>query len=756
MKQNFYQLISPGAAKAVSLEDFNNDALWRTNSIDSAMRARNKQGELIRSSNYRDVIGVVYRCIDVRSAAISSLPFTILKKDEVFLDSETAWEKPGYEWVNNLSNLLYLTEASLLLSSEAFWLKDKSLTSKMLDLRWLASPYIDPVYDSQKGIIGFKRNLGNNGGPIDLENGQVVYFWVQHPLAELTPDIPQVLAAIKSADVILNYEEFVSKFYERGAVKATILKVDRSTPPKERNRLREFWQDFMSGKKSAYNTEVISGDVEAEVIGEGAGESEKTEILVSRRKDIATAMGVPYSMLFGDTSSSYTAGPTEERNFLNYSIIPRAKYIQSVLNTQLFNDFGLQFRFNFGSLPAFKEAGEVISKIFTTYTEALLPHSVAARIAGITLPEGISYEDLDKYAAEERERQFKEKERIVQLNSKLVGGDNPQDSRPQTQEAPAARQRQSDPSEDNNLKSVEIKRFQKWLKNRNGEDIDIEDFETDVLDEEEKLLVYKIFVDKRGGGTAQAPFSWNKPSIKSMQTYGDLEGKEPEGLDELDKQHASAIEAALTTQLGSLIRPDAEIDDAELLRDFETIFYANSVELKSALYAALLAYADFGVEVAMRNVNQFYPGFDPEESRYMARDWATTRALEVFGLVMAASLRSVKKSIDEYRQGNLSREWLRQEIMKAASPERALLIAENESIAVITQAAYIVYSNTKLVQYVRWVTMRDERVCPRCGPLHGKVYPIGGNPAIPVHVRCRCQILPMVDGRILRLLAGLL
>ena len=30
------------------------------------------------------------------------------------------------------------------------------------------------------------------------------------------------------------------------------------------------------------------------------------------------------------------------------------------------------------------------------------------------------------------------------------------------------------------------------VENRNGEDIDIEDFETDVLDEEEKLLVYKI------------------------------------------------------------------------------------------------------------------------------------------------------------------------------------------------------------------------------------------------------------------------
>lgn len=755
IKLNNYTLISPTATKAISLADFNNDALWRENSYEHAVRPRNKYSDAVRSAQYRDTVGVIYRCIDIRSSSLSSLPFTLLKGDEVFIDSETAWEKPGYEWVNDISHLLYLTEASLLLSSEAYWLKNKSLVQKMMNLRWLASPFISPVYDDMQGITAFRRNTGMGDETFSPE--QIVYFFIQNPLGELAPDIPQALAASISADVVLNYEDFVKKFYERGAVKATILKVDRSTPPAERKRLREFWQNFMSGVKSAYNTEVVSGDVESEVIGEGAGDSEKTEILTSRRKDIATTMGVPYSLLFGDTSSSYTAGPTEEKNFLNYSIIPRARLIQGFLNKQLFAEYGLQFRFNFGALPAFKEAGDLISKIFTTYVDALMPHSVAARIAGVTLPEGISYDDLDKFAEAERERQFKEKERIVTLNSKLTpegqngkpaaGGEKPKAK-------PAA-------SQDNNLKVEdakveEVRRFSKWLKNR-GPDVDIEDFESELLDEEEKLLVYKVFVDKRGGGTVQAPFSLSsKPVLKSMQVYGDTEGEEPEGLNDLDEENASAIQAGLLGSFGYLLNADANVDDAELLANFEMMMYGDSAELKSAIYASLLAYADFGVEVAVGKVSQFYPGFDPEESRYAARDWAQLRALEVYNLVMAASLRKARQVIDEYKRGGMTRDWLNEELRKAASAERAMLIAENESIAVITQAAYIVYANTKLVQYVKWVTMRDERVCPRCGPLHGKVYPLGGNPAIPVHVRCRCQILPMVDGRILRLLAGLL
>ena len=42
-----------------------------------------------------------------------------------------------------------------------------------------------------------------------------------------------------------------------------------------------------------------------------------------------------------------------------------------------------------------------------------------------------------------------------------------------------------------------------------------------------------------------------------------------------------------------------------------------------------------------------------------------------------------------------------------------------------------------------WVTARDERVCPTCGPLDGVTYPVGkafayGEP--PIHPNCRCNL----------------
>jgi hypothetical protein len=37
-----------------------------------------------------------------------------------------------------------------------------------------------------------------------------------------------------------------------------------------------------------------------------------------------------------------------------------------------------------------------------------------------------------------------------------------------------------------------------------------------------------------------------------------------------------------------------------------------------------------------------------------------------------------------------------------------------------------------------WFTMHDERVCPECGPLHGRQFQRGIGPQPPLHSGCRC------------------
>lgn len=726
MKLRDYTLIAP-SKKAVSLEQFNNDALWRETTYDTRA-PRNKQADVAKAQNFREAIGTMYRCIDVRATTVAATPFMVFRGEKPVYNSNVMTDDTEYPWLDSIQALLALTEASLLLSSEAFWFKELALAGNLLDIRWLAAPYISPIYSEMEGITGFKRMFGTREEIYKRDS--VAYFFVQNPMTELMPDIPQVLAASNSAGVILNYEDFVSKFYERGAVKATILKVDRSTPPKERARLKDFWQNFMNGGKNAYTTEVVSGDVEAEVIGEGAGDSEKTEVLVSRRKDIATAMGVPYSLLFGDTSSSYTAGPTETKNFLNFTIIPRVKLIQRALNRQIFMPLGLKIRFLTESLPAFKDSYEAEAKIFTSYTNALLPHSVAAQLAGITLPEGIKYEDLDDMVAKERERQFREKEQIVTLNSK-IGQDNGE--KPQ------------DPDKlDNNMRSAEISKYKKWLKNRKDEDIDPYAFKSDILTDEEKITTYKSFVEERGGSNDNPPFSLSDHVVvKALVT---VPSAEPDGLLEVEEENANAINAVFTVMVPVA---DEEAEFEQFSEQIRKTFDENSSALYDTILKMMLGYATMGVASGFSKVSKYNPNFSAEDSYYQARAFAVSRADEAFRLIQDTTMRRLDSLFSEYKRGNkLGIGWLIEEIKKFLNIDRARLIASNESMAVVRYAERIVFTNSKVVKMVRWFSTRDERTCGICGPRHGRVYPLAAAPLAPVHVGCRCALLPMVDTRV--------
>ena len=51
--------------------------------------------------------------------------------------------------------------------------------------------------------------------------------------------------------------------------------------------------------------------------------------------------------------------------------------------------------------------------------------------------------------------------------------------------------------------------------------------------------------------------------------------------------------------------------------------------------------------------------------------------------------------------------------------------------------------NGKYIDGVMWITALDERVCDECAEHEGKVFKAGTEPACPVHVNCRCHLIPV-------------
>jgi len=72
---------------------------------------------------------------------------------------------------------------------------------------------------------------------------------------------------------------------------------------------------------------------------------------------------------------------------------------------------------------------------------------------------------------------------------------------------------------------------------------------------------------------------------------------------------------------------------------------------------------------------------------------------------------------------------------------RATLIARTETLRAHNEGRKVFYRQAG-VKKVKWLTAQDERTCPVCRPLDGRVFGIDEVEGPPAHPGCRCSVLP--------------
>jgi hypothetical protein len=332
-------------------------------------------------------------------------------------------------------------------------------------LQWFMPSTMTPIWSKDEpAVLRYERRLGRDKPPMFFEPDEVVYIWIpgQH---ETKPKTSPVEAGMNAAGVLFNVDEFAKQFFERGAIKPFIIGVPATTQKKDRDEVESFFNRFFTGMQSAFRAKAINADVmNVQQIGEGLESLANNNLTESLREDIATAMGVPHSLVLSN-AASYATAEIDEHGFYDRTILPECRRIQNALNKQLFRPEGLRLVFKPQEMPLYQEDEAQRSASLLHYVQAGVPLSVAVQILGVDLPADVEPEMLVERP----------------LYSSEQGGGVPE---PQEREAA---------------------QFRRWASRRlNSKHFDPAQFESDVLTDADKAaIVAELREDAK---SADAPF----------------------------------------------------------------------------------------------------------------------------------------------------------------------------------------------------------------------------------------------------------
>jgi phage portal protein BeeE len=427
--------------------------------------------EHISPRQYFRAVPFLFRGVELAAGAVASMPFVIYRGKSEYDTSEDYQNKLGF--LPKPHELFWMLEACLMLEPTAYLFSD-NVGEMRKRLRYIRPDGATPVIDPVKGLTHFERYV--NSQKHNFAPGQdIVYFWRPDPYAEqFTPgNSSPGKAALAASGVLANVDEFVSGYFKRGAIKATLLGVKGNPSHEERSKLEAWWNDFMSGLRNVGRGKVVNADaISATVVGDGLEGLQKNDLTDSKRQDIAAALGIPYTMLFSGSASGIGGGGVSEedtKRFYDNRVVPDCRLIEGVLNEQVFAPLGYRLAFTEENLDIYQEDEEQRAQAVSHFVDFLIKCPTLGVFEATCATFGYELSpEMAAAAAEYYAKKAEDAERIAaQTEAQPTTGNTP--DRPQ--------------DEDDEAERAELRRWQtkaiKRLKDGKGAGAP---FESDVLD----------------------------------------------------------------------------------------------------------------------------------------------------------------------------------------------------------------------------------------------------------------------------------
>ena len=324
-------------------------------------------------------VGDIFRCVQIRANAVSRMPryFYDLKGGAAIEEGDKR-----LAFLGNFSDTLWRTTASLLFYGASYIAKLDSSTGTM---RWMLSQSITPIYDNFNGMTGFMRAApGQSRFTLD----QLAYIWYPSPFSEVGPGVGAAMVAAADAGVVASITRAITSFFDRGMIQPILIYSEdgqQLTDP-QRKDLKTWLSRMFSGVGRAFQIEVAARKLGKLDLSSSLKDALPDGLRDEMCKNIAKTMGIPFSMLYSD-AANYATAQQDEKNLQTQSVIPDCELIQSTLNRQLFNLFGVELYFAPDELECFRENANVKAQGLGQLISAGVPVDVAMDSMGYDLDE---------------------------------------------------------------------------------------------------------------------------------------------------------------------------------------------------------------------------------------------------------------------------------------------------------------------------------------------------------------------------------
>ena len=296
-------------------------------------------------------VGWYKRCVDVRARTLAALPWAIYGRgdDPVLTESEDT--PPDLAWFNAAPSI-FRWEVALTMVGQAFSLKER-VGRRMTGLYHFGVGTIKPVY-TREGIAGYERWVNGTKVAV-IPPEEVLAIWAPDAWIELGPGAPDGAAALLHAQVLHDLTGYTGENLRSGLVKKVVWTAEGRPPePDVREQTEDYLTRWVMGRGKT-RVKVISGAVKPEIIGSDLSDLTDTAISESHQRALATALGVPHSLVMSDAANFATA-KADQLNFLTTTLQHEAGVIADALNRQLFDGLGLHFRFEIERTEAVQSA----------------------------------------------------------------------------------------------------------------------------------------------------------------------------------------------------------------------------------------------------------------------------------------------------------------------------------------------------------------------------------------------------------------